>query len=139
MSRLALAAAALVVCAATTSAQSSRAALDSVPDLKALVGAPTSELADVVDRFSSDLGSLRRRYDADGSPEQRTRMRDFYRGWRTRLGTVDFNALGQEGKVDYVLLDNYLKHQLVLLDLSKGRYETDEHGTVTGVTATPPR
>jgi hypothetical protein len=116
MPRLALAAVALVACAATADAQSSRAALDSVPDLAALAGTPSSELTDVVNRFSSDLGSLRRRYDADGSPRQRTRLRDFYRGWRTRLAALDFNALGQEGKVDWVLLDNYLKHQLVLLD-----------------------
>src|SRR5690242_15427322 len=118
MSRLAFIAAVLVAWAATADAQSARAALDPVPDLQAIAGNPTSELADVVSRFSSDLGSLRRRYDADGSPEQRTRMRDFYRGWRTRLAALDFNALGQEGKVDYVLLDNYLKHQLVLLDRS---------------------
>ena len=116
MPHLALVAAALVACAATADAQSSRAALDSVPDLSALAGKPSSELADVVNRFSSDLGSLRRRYDADGSPAQRTRMRDFYRGWRSRLAALDFSALGQEGQVDYVLLDNYLKHQLVLLD-----------------------
>ena len=116
MPRLALVAAALITCAATVRAQSSRAALDSVPDLTALAGKPSSELAGVVDRFSSDLGSLRRRYDADGSPEQRTRMRDFYRGWRARLAALDFNAFGQEGKVDYVLLDKYLRHQLVLLD-----------------------
>ena len=116
MPRLVLFAAALIACAATASAQSPRAALDSVPDLKPLAAHPTSELADVVDRFASDLGSLRRRYDADGSPEQRTRMRDFYRGWRVRLAALDFSTLSQEGKVDYVLLDNYLKHQLVLLD-----------------------
>jgi len=116
MLRLAIVAAVLIACAAPADAQSSRAALDSVPDLAPLVAHPASELASVVDRFSSDLGSLRRRYDADGSPGQRARMRDFYRGWRTRLSQVDFNALGQEGKVDHVLLDNYLKHQLVLLE-----------------------
>ena len=118
MPRLVVAAAALVACAVAASAQSPRArvALDSVPDLTLLVTRPASELADVVDRFSSDLGSLRRRYDADGSPEQRGRMREFYHGWRTRLASLDFVALGEEGRADYVLLDNYLKHQLVLLD-----------------------
>jgi hypothetical protein len=116
MLRKAFAIVALVGCAATASAQVPRAALDSVPDLGPLVAHPTSELADVVDRFSSDLGSLRRRYDADGSPEQRARMRGFYRGWRARLGTLDFAALGEEGRADYVLLDNYVKHQVVLLD-----------------------
>ena len=117
MSRFILAAAAVLACAPSVAvAQSRGAAVDSVPDLAPLVAHPASELADVVDRFSSDQSSLRRRYDAEGSPEQRSRMREFYRAWRTRLAALDFGALGQEGKADYVLLDNYLQHQLVLLD-----------------------
>ncbi len=43
-------------------------------------------------------------------------MREFYSGWSNRLREVDFDRLTEEGKVDYVLLANYLKHQLVLLD-----------------------
>src|SRR5262245_53477517 len=81
--------------------------LASIPKLAALVGQAPSELADVVDRYSADQGSLNRRYDANDSPEQRRRMREFYTGWRARLGEVGFDKLGQEGKVDYVLLDNY--------------------------------
>ena len=69
-----------------------------VPDLTLLVARPASELADVVDRFSGDQGSLRRRYDADGSPEQRGRMREFYRGWRTRLACAGFRRAWQEGQ-----------------------------------------
>jgi hypothetical protein len=87
-----------------------------VPALQPLVGQPTSELADVVDRFSADQNSLTRRYDAFDSPEQRTRMRAFYADWRARLGDIAFEKLGQEGRVDYVLLDNYLAHQIALLD-----------------------
>ena len=37
-------------------------------------------------------------------------------GWRTRLKEVDFEKLKQEGRVDYVLLDNLLKYQIALLD-----------------------
>ena len=85
--------------------------LTSVPKLAALVGHPGSELADVVERFQADQTSLTRRYDAGDSPEQRTRMRDFYGNWKTRLGEIDFEKLSQEGRVDYVLLDNYLTHQ----------------------------
>lgn len=92
------------------------AALASVPDLQQLVARPRSELADVVQRFSADLNSLDRRYDADGSPAQRERMRDFYAAWRERLHALRYDRLGREGKVDYLLLDNYLSHELVLLD-----------------------
>src|SRR5262249_15748301 len=87
-----------------------------VPALQALVGPPASELAAVVARFDADRDALARRYDADDSPAQRTRMRAFYTGWRARLGELDFAKLGQEGRVDYVLLDHHLAHELALLD-----------------------
>src|SRR5436190_1798787 len=89
-----------------------------VPTVPTLLTRPTSELADAVNRFSSDVQTLRARYDADASPAQRGRMRKFYDGWRARLREMDFDKLSQEGRVDYVLLDNYLQHQLALLDRS---------------------
>jgi len=88
----------------------------SVPPLATLVNRTSSELADVVERFAADQQSLGRRYDANESPAQRRRMRQFYSGWRARLGELNFDKLGQEGRIDYVLLDNYLQHQIALLD-----------------------
>jgi uncharacterized protein (DUF885 family) len=97
-----------------------------VPPLAPLVRAVTSELAAVIDRFSIDRNALNRRYDADDSPAQRRRMRQFYTDWRARLADVDFNKLGQEGRIDYVLLDRYLRHQLALLDRDdRQRSETE--------------
>src|SRR3989442_15252340 len=43
-------------------------------------------------------------------------MREFYAGWRASLKEIDFDRLGQEGRADYVLLDNTLVHQIALLD-----------------------
>src|SRR3954468_16121225 len=74
--------------------------LASVPPLPTLIGRPASELADVVERFTADQSSLARRYDANDSPAQRRRMREFYSGWRTRLAEVGFDKLSQEGRVD---------------------------------------
>ena len=104
---------ALVVAA---SAQAQSVDSSGVPTLTTLVARPTSELAGVVDRFNTDLNSISRRYDATDSPAQRARMRDFYSTWLKRVGEIDFDKLSQEGKVDYVLLSNYLKHQLALID-----------------------
>lgn len=96
-----------------------------IPKLSTLVGQPGSELADVVERYTADQSSLIRRYDANDSPEQRRRMREFYTGWRTRLGEIGFDKLSQEGRVDYVLLDNHVQYQLALLDRQdKNRSET---------------
>lgn len=86
-----------------------------VPNLAALVGT-TSELAPVVNRYSNDFNSISRRYDVSGSPDQRKRMREFYTSWRARLAEIDFEKLSHEGKIDYVLLNRDMKHELTLLD-----------------------
>lgn len=90
--------------------------LVSVPVLLPMTAARASEMVDVVQRFSADQQSIGRRYDANGSPEQRSRMRGYYTSWRTRLKALDFDKMSQEGKIDYVLLDNYLRYQLELAD-----------------------
>ena len=90
--------------------------LASVPKLGPIVAVKTSELADVVERYQSDQGVLSRRYDGVDSPEQRTRLRGFYASWRLRLREIDFEKLTQEGKADYVLLDNHLRYQAELAD-----------------------
>ena len=99
--------------------------LAAVPKLSVLVARPTSDLAPVIERFSADQQSLNRRYDANDSPDQRRRMRAFAVAWQTRLRELDFDKLNQEGRADYVLLDNQLKHQLAVLDRAdKKRGET---------------
>ena len=90
--------------------------LTSVPLLGPMTSARASEMVDVVQRFAADQQSLGRRYDASDSPGQRARMRGFYAAWRTRLRALDFDRMAQEGKVDYVLLDNHLRYQLELAD-----------------------
>jgi hypothetical protein len=102
-------------------------ALAAVPNLNSLISNTTSELAPVLERYSADLASVNRRYDASDSPDQRQRLRNFYTSWRTRLTEIQFDRLKQEGKVDYVLLDNRLKYQLALLDRAdKERTEVAE-------------
>ena len=107
----------LAVIAASAAAQDSprAATLTTVPRLAALPNA-TSELANTVDRFAADEAALSRRYDAEDSPARRRRMREFYGEWRQRLREADFDRLSQEGRIDYVLLDNHLQHALALMD-----------------------
>src|SRR5215203_2518971 len=114
--------AAICLTAATTGQASGQAAIahdaamrDSVPNLVQIAGSTTSELAPVVNRLSADYRSITRRYDADDSAIQRRRMRDFYTSWQRRLREIDFDKLTQEGKVDYVLMNNEMKHELFLL------------------------
>ncbi len=104
---------AALLIAGNASAQSHN---DSVPDLAQLAAFPTSEMAVVVTRFAEDLNSLQRRYDSPNSPAERPRMRAFYNDWSNHLRQIDFDKLSQEGKVDYVLLNNYFKHEIFLID-----------------------
>jgi uncharacterized protein (DUF885 family) len=97
----------------------------SVPSLASVMNSTTSELAEVVARYAADASSVNRHYDTPDSPSQRARLRALYSTWRTRLTELDFGKLSQEGKVDYVLLDNHLRYQLELMDReAKQRAET---------------
>jgi len=87
----------------------------SVPSLTQFMGTTSSELSEVITRFAADQQSLQRRYDAPDSKRQRARMRAFYASWREQLAALDFGKLSQEGKVDYVLLDNHVRYQLDLM------------------------
>lgn len=87
-----------------------------VADLRPLVGSKASGLGEVVQRYSADRSAMMRRFDAPYSPARRDALRGFYRGWRDALGKVDFAALAQPGRVDYVLLDTQLQYELRLLE-----------------------
>ena len=84
------------------------------PDLTKLVAA-TSELRDIVQRFSTDRQALLRFHTVPGSAERRTRLRAFQDAWLKALPAIDFAKLSQEGKADYVLLRTHLEYQQALL------------------------
>ncbi|MGQ0641221.1 MAG: DUF885 family protein [Gemmatimonadaceae bacterium] len=119
---LALAATAAPSQQSTTSSQRV-ANSDLAPNLTTLVSTFDSELRSVVARYTSDRAALLRRYDVDFGSERRARLREFERGWQTRLNEIDYNRLGPEGRIDHVLLSKRLTHELRLLD------REDEHVT----------
>ena len=97
----------------------------SVPKLPPIVATKNSELADVVNRFSSDQQAVNRRYDGVDSPDQRKRVAAFVSSWRDRLKEIDFDKLSQEGRADYALLDNELRYEQELAARKeKNRAET---------------
>ena len=84
--------------------------------LEQLVGAQSSELAAVVERYSTDRTALGRRWSVPYSPERNRRFHDFFSDWRRRIDALDFETLSLEGRVDYVLLINDLTYQLDLIE-----------------------
>ncbi len=93
-----------------------------VPPLSTLLNRPSSELRTMVERVALDARDLNRRWPVDYSPAQVGAFRGFYEAWQRRLAEVEFEKLGQEGKVDYLLLKNRLGHELSLLSRSEARF-----------------
>ena len=81
------------------------------------LNADGSVLRGAIERYSTDRGSLQRSLPPPGSPGRDARLRDFATSWLDRLGTLDFDKLGRDGRVDYLLFKNHLEHELRQLDL----------------------
>ncbi|TVP53561.1 MAG: DUF885 family protein [Gemmatimonadales bacterium] len=79
----------------------------------------TSDMREVVERFSSDRAVLGRFYSVS-SPRQRDRMRAFYTEWGERLDAMDYDALNHEGKIDWVLLRNRVRYDADRLEVEAG-------------------
>lgn len=87
-----------------------------VPRIAELLSPPTSDLTELVRRFTSDRDGLLRFHDLE-SASHRERLAGFYRGWQERLDDVPFDALDMEGRIDQVLLDNRLRYELRRLEV----------------------
>lgn len=115
-----LAAATLPALAQTPNSTSAAAGwADDPPALSSLVGFARgeSDLRTVVTRYTQDRAALDRRFPIAGSPERIARFRAFAEGWRKRLPELDFDALNDEGRLDYVALRNRIDYDLASLDL----------------------
>lgn len=71
----------------------------------------------LIERYRSDRDSLMRRYDVPMSPVREARIKKFYEDWLATLAATNFEKLNEDGKVDYLLLQNHLQHSLRLLEL----------------------
>ncbi len=116
--------AAFVAAAALLSAQPARrppAGPYQAPDAQELLGPAPADLGPLLERYSSDLQSLRRFYDVRQSPTTERVMRQFYEAWGAALQKVPFDKLPQEGRIDYILFRNKLNHEIRQLDLDRKR------------------
>jgi hypothetical protein len=115
-------AAASVALAADPAPVATRATADYVPpELAQLTKPASSELRELVERFTADRDELERFYSVRTSALHLRRMREFYQAWQQRLGEVAFDSLGAEGRIDYTLLRTHLTYELHLLDRDESR------------------
>lgn len=79
-----------------------------LPDLGELL---QGGMRDVVTRFGVDLANVRRFFDAEHSPQRREQERALVRAWDAGLRALDFEALGLDDRIDYLLLRNRLGYE----------------------------
>jgi uncharacterized protein (DUF885 family) len=94
------------------------AAQTNAPELNDVDNAK-SELRPVIERYVADRGSLTRSYPVDISSARQTRFQQFYRDWLALLARMNFDAMSQDGKIDYVLLKNHLEHEAQQLEIDR--------------------
>src|SRR5438067_5328974 len=76
-----------------------------------------SEMRPLIERYTVDRGSLMRSYPASIYSARQARFRQFYSDWLAQLQKLNFDSMGQEGKVDYLLLKNHLEYELRQMDI----------------------
>jgi len=71
-----------------------------------------SRLRSMVEGFREDYGLIDRFYTARLSAVRSERLRRLYADYLSRLDAIDFNSLERDEKIDFVLLKNYLDHEI---------------------------
>src|SRR5829696_2160450 len=79
--------------------------------------ATVSEMRSAIERYAVDRGSLTRSYPVAVSRSRRERFKKFYEEWLASLQSLDFDSMGQDGKIDYILFKNHLEYELRQLDI----------------------
>jgi uncharacterized protein (DUF885 family) len=99
-----------------TSAQKQKSAVASVDPT---VDNGASEMRPIIEYYIADRGSLQRSFFVNNSPARRERFRKFYQDALDRIQKLNFDAMSEAGKVDYILFRNHLEHELRQLDIEE--------------------
>lgn len=71
-----------------------------------------SPLRGMIELFSVDRRNIQRFYDAPMSPLASEKSREYLEHWVKVLDDIDFEALGQDERIDHVLFQNDLRYRL---------------------------
>jgi len=77
----------------------------------------TETMQQRIERVREDLQNIEQFYNIDLSKERSARLGKYYREQIDDLAKAPFDPLDQEGKIDYLLLKNYLSRNLRQLEL----------------------
>lgn len=79
--------------------------------------APIETMQQRIERVREDLDNLEHFYNIDVSPHRSERLRKYYEDQLIDLRKAPFESLDQEGKTDFLLLQNYLERNKRQLEL----------------------
>ena len=82
-------------------------------------GDSPSEMRPIIEYYLADRGSLQRSFPVASSPARRERFKKFYGDALERIQKLNFDAMSEEGKVDYILFRNHLEHERRQLDIEE--------------------
>jgi uncharacterized protein (DUF885 family) len=83
---------------------------------------PQSEMRGVIERYVADRGNLNRFYTVVNSKSRNNRLKQFFDEWLATLAKLNFDTMGEDGKIDYILFKNYLDHEMRQLDIQTKAY-----------------
>jgi uncharacterized protein (DUF885 family) len=93
-----------------------------VPDLRALIAFPQSEMTAVLLKYRNERAKSGKAAFFPGtprSPESAAKMKKYCDDWLAALQKLPFDDLSRDGQIDYLLLRNTLQRELRRLDLAK--------------------
>jgi uncharacterized protein (DUF885 family) len=83
--------------------------------------AQAADLRPRIEHFTADLRDLARRHDTPLSAERHARVRARLQQEREQLAALDFEALGRDARIDWLLLDNHVARELQRLEAEAAR------------------
>jgi len=120
---LRLSSAVLLFAAVAVAAQPASSGKESPARATATAGRDPSSsvMRGLVETYSTDLAALRRSQSIEISTARMERLRRFQEGQLRALETMDFNALDQDGRIDFLLFQNQLRFELRELEHEQKR------------------
>ena len=97
-----------------------------------------SEMRPLIERYIVDRTALFRSYPGSISPMRHDRLKNLYSGWLDSLKKLNFDSMGLDGRVDYVLFRNHLEYEIRQLDIQASQSAEIEplvpfQNTITGL------
>ncbi|MBI3194045.1 MAG: DUF885 family protein [Ignavibacteriae bacterium] len=86
----------------------------------------SSDLRIFIERYMSDYEGIDRSYSLSMSPLRQSFLSDLYESWKKKLSDINFEALNQDGKIDYILFRNHLELEVLQMQIQANLWKETE-------------